>query len=117
VASALPALLRAEKLQKRAARTGFDWPDPEGARDKVAEEIDEVRTAASEADRFEEMGDLLFAVVNWSRKLGIDPEAALRAANLKFEKRFRAMETIAGEAFNGLSLDEKEALWGRVKES
>jgi ATP diphosphatase len=117
VASALPALLRAEKLQKRAARTGFDWPDPDGARDKVAEEIDEVRTAATDADRFEEMGDLLFAVVNWSRKLGIDPEAALRAANLKFEKRFRAMEDIAGEAFKGLSLDDKEALWVRVKRS
>ncbi|ABQ66624.1 MazG family protein [Rhizorhabdus wittichii RW1] len=117
VASALPALLRAEKLQKRAARTGFDWPDPDGARDKVAEEIDEVRTAATDADRFEEMGDLLFAVVNWSRKLGIDPEAALRAANLKFEKRFRAMEDIAGEAFKGLSLEDKEALWVRVKRS
>lgn len=117
VASALPALLRAEKLQKRAARTGFDWPDPDGARDKVAEEIDEVRTAATDADRFEEMGDLLFAVVNWSRKLGIDPEAALRAANLKFEKRFRAMEDIAGETFKGLSLDDKEALWVRVKRS
>ncbi|MHA3790787.1 nucleoside triphosphate pyrophosphohydrolase [Sphingomonas sp. YL-JM2C] len=117
VASALPALLRAEKLQKRAARTGFDWPDPDGARDKVAEEIDEVRTAATDAERFEEMGDLLFAVVNWSRKLGIDPEAALRAANLKFEKRFRAMEDIAGEAFKGLSLDDKEALWVRVKRS
>ena len=115
VASALPALLRAEKLQKRAARTGFDWPDPEGAREKVIEEMDEVREATSDAHRFEELGDLLFAVVNWARKLGIDPEAALRAANGKFEKRFRAMEDMAGDAFAGLSLDEKEALWVRAK--
>jgi len=115
VAGALPALLRAEKLQKRAARTGFDWPDPEGAREKVIEEMDEVREATSDAHRFEELGDLLFAVVNWARKLGIDPEAALRAANGKFEKRFRAMEDMAGDAFAGLSLDEKEALWVRAK--
>ena len=115
VASALPALLRAEKLQKRAARTGFDWPDPEGAREKVIEEMDEVREATSDAHRFEELGDLLFAVVNWARKLGIDPEAALRAANGKFEKRFRAMEDMAGDAFASLSLDEKEALWVRAK--
>lgn len=115
VATALPALLRAEKLQKRAARTGFDWPDPEGAREKIVEEIDEVREATTDAERFEEMGDLLFAVVNWSRKHGIDPEAALRAGNAKFEKRFRAMEAMAGEAFAGLSLDEKEALWVKAK--
>jgi len=115
VAAALPALLRAEKLQKRAARTGFDWPDPEGAREKVVEEIDEVLEATTDADRFEEMGDLLLAVVNWSRKYGIDPEAALRSANAKFEKRFRAMEEMAGDAFNGLSLDEKEALWVKAK--
>jgi nucleoside triphosphate diphosphatase len=115
VASALPALLRAEKLQKRAARTGFDWPDAEGAKDKVIEEIAEVSEATSDDHRFEEIGDLLLAVVNWARKLGIDPEAALRAANGKFEKRFRAMEDMAGDAFAGLSLDEKEALWVRAK--
>jgi len=115
VASALPALLRAEKLQKRAARTGFDWPDPDGARAKVIEEIEEVDTAPTDANRIEEIGDLLFAVVNWSRKHGIDPEAALRAANAKFEKRFRTMEAIAGDAFKGLSLDDKEALWVRAK--
>ncbi len=115
VASALPALLRAEKLQKRAARTGFDWPDPEGAREKIVEEIDEVRAAGSDEHRFEEMGDLLFAVVNWARKYGIDPEAALRQANAKFEKRFRSMEAMAGDAFNGLTLDAKEELWVRAK--
>ncbi|WP_340313264.1 nucleoside triphosphate pyrophosphohydrolase [Rhizorhabdus argentea] len=115
VASALPALLRAEKLQKRAARTGFDWPDPAGALAKIEEEIAEVSEAQSDEHRAEEMGDLLFAVVNWSRKLGIDPESALRGANAKFEKRFRAIEAMAGDAFVGLSLDEKEALWVEAK--
>ncbi|KKC25129.1 nucleoside triphosphate pyrophosphohydrolase [Sphingomonas sp. SRS2] len=115
VASALPALLRAEKLQKRAARTGFDWPDPAGALAKIEEEIAEVSEASSAEHQAEEMGDLLFAVVNWARKLGIDPEAALRSANAKFEKRFRAIENMAGDAFQGLSLDEKEALWVKAK--
>src|SRR3546814_13074396 len=81
--SDLRALLRADKLQKRAARTGFDWPDATGARAKIDEELAEVETAATDADRAEEIGDLLFAVVNWARKLGIEPEAALRAASAK----------------------------------
>lgn len=115
VAIGLPALLRAEKLQKRAARTGFDWPDPSGARAKIDEEIAEVEAATDAAEREEEIGDLLFAVVNWSRKLGIDPEAALRGANAKFERRFKTMETAAGEAFAGLSLEDKEALWVKAK--
>ncbi|MGN6279217.1 MAG: nucleoside triphosphate pyrophosphohydrolase [Sphingomonas sp.] len=115
VALGLPALLRAEKLQKRAARTGFDWPDPRGARAKIDEELTEVETATSDAHREEEIGDLLFAMVNWARKLGIDPEAALRGANAKFEGRFRAMEQRAGDAFAGLDLDAKEALWVEAK--
>jgi len=115
VALALPALLRAEKLQKRAARTGFDWPDASGPRAKVAEEIAEVEAAPDADAREEELGDLLFAVVNWARHLGIDPEAALRRANAKFETRFRAMEALAGEAFAGLTLDEKDRLWDRAK--
>ena len=114
VAIGLPALLRAEKLQKRAARTGFDWPDPSGARAKIDEEIAEIE-AASPAEREEEIGDLLFAVVNWSRHLGVDPEAALRAANAKFERRFKAMEAEAGDAFAGLDLEAKEALWVSAK--
>ncbi len=117
VALGLPALLRAEKLQKRAARTGFDWPDPSGARAKVDEELAEVEAAASDAEREEEIGDLLFAVVNWARKMGIDPEAALRNANGKFEKRFKAMEAEAGSAFEALDLDAKESLWQQVKRS
>lgn len=115
VAIGLPALLRAEKLQKRAARTGFDWPDADGPRAKVVEEIAEVDGAETLEEVAEEMGDLLFAVVNWARHRGVDPEAALRAANAKFERRFRAMENRAGDAFAGLDLDAKEALWVKVK--
>jgi len=115
VALGLPALLRAEKLQKRAARTGFDWPDPHGARAKVIEEIAEI-DGATDADALEdEMGDLLFAVVNWARKLGVDPEAALRRGNRKFEKRFRQIETMGGAGCSALSLDQKEALWVNAK--
>src|SRR3546814_3738565 len=87
VAIALPALLRAEKLQKRAARTGFDWPDLGGVIDKIEEELGEVRAAASQAEREEEVGDPLFAVVNLARHLKVDPEVALRTANGKFDKR------------------------------
>lgn len=115
VAVGLPALLRAEKLQKRAARTGFDWPDAAGPRAKIDEELAEVEIAASDADRAEEIGDLLFSVVNWARKLGVDPEAALRGANTKFERRFKAMEHEAGHAFERLDLSDKEALWQAVK--
>ncbi len=114
VALGLPALMRAEKLQKRAARTGFDWPDEDGPRAKVIEELDEIASAPDEAARAEEFGDLLFALVNWGRHMKIDPEAALRAANSKFERRFAAMEE-AGEAFAGLSLDQKEQLWQAAK--
>lgn len=117
VALALPALMRAEKLQKRAARTGFDWPDPAGPEAKIAEEIDELKTAASEEDKIEEAGDLLFAVVNFVRAHGIAAEDALRAANAKFERRFRAMETLAGGDFPTLSLEAQEELWQRVKKT
>ena len=114
VALGMPALSRAEKLQKRAAGVGFDWPDASGPREKISEELREVERAAS--DEIEgEVGDLLFAVVNWARHLGVDPEAALRIANAKFEQRFAGMEAIAGPKFKALSLDAKEALWIRVK--
>ena len=118
VALALPALLRAEKLQKRAARVGFDWPDPAGATDKLVEETAELARAATPQERAEEAGDLLFAAVNVVRAHGIAAEDALRAANAKFERRFRAMELLAiaaGQDFAGLSLDEQEALWQAVK--
>jgi ATP diphosphatase len=115
VASALPALMRAEKLQKRAARTGFDWPDAGGAREKILEELDEVAAADGTVAQEEEIGDLLFSVVNYARKLGIDPETALRRANTKFDRRFRAMEQAAGNAFPDLSLAAKEELWQAAK--
>ncbi len=115
VAAGLPALMRAVKLQKRAARVGFDWPDAEGPRAKIHEEIEEIADApVNEIE--EEVGDLLFAVVNWARHLGVDPETALRAGNAKFERRFRGMEQIAGNGFAQLTLDEKEALWQQVKQ-
>jgi ATP diphosphatase len=116
VAAALPALVRAEKLQRRAARSGFDWPNPRGPAEKLAEEVDELTQAPPE-ERFEEAGDLLFAAVNLVRAHGIAAEEALRAANRKFERRFRAMEALAGgqRAFATLSLEEQEALWQRVK--
>jgi ATP diphosphatase len=114
VARALPALLRAEKLQKRAARTGFDWPDASGAREKILEELDEIASAPAEAVE-EEVGDLLFAVVNFARHLKIDPEAALRKASQKFERRFRAMEEMDA-GFVDRTLDEKEVLWRQAKE-
>lgn len=115
VALALPALMRAEKLQKRAARVGFDWPDTEGPRAKVIEELEELDAARTEAERLDEAGDLLFAAVNLVRRYGIAPEDALRHGNAKFERRFRAMEALAGADFPSLSLDEQEALWRQVK--
>lgn len=116
VAKALPALLRAQKIQKRAARTGFDWPDSSGARDKVIEELQEVESAANPPEIAEEIGDLLFAVVNLARFHDVDAEDALKAASAKFERRFRDMEIAAGPAFAGLSLDEKEVLWQNAKD-
>ncbi|CAN5311100.1 nucleoside triphosphate pyrophosphohydrolase [soil metagenome] len=114
VAVGLPALLRAEKLQKRAARVGFDWPDASGPRGKIDEELAEVADAATQAEREEEFGDLLFAVVNWARKLGVDPEAALRAGNAKFERRFKAMEA-ADPGFAARDLAAQERLWVAAK--
>ena len=116
VAAALPALMRADKLQRRAARTGFDWPDREGPAEKLAEEVRELAEAPTD-QQFEEAGDLLFAAVNLVRAYGIAPEDALRSANAKFERRFRAMESMAGEGFAELSLDQQEALWQQVKAS
>lgn len=115
VALALPALMRAQKLQKRAARTGFDWPDKSGPTAKIHEEIEELREAATDADRAEEAGDFLFAAVNLVRAYGVDAEEALRAANRKFERRFRAMEDIGSGEFAKLSLEKQEELWQQVK--
>ena len=115
---ALPALMRAHKLSKRAARVGFDFEEAAQTADKVAEELAEVRTATASPHVFEEVGDLLFAAANLARKLDVDAEAALRAANQKFERRFRGMEQLAaqrGEQFDTLGLAAQEALWQEVK--
>ncbi len=115
VAAALPALMRADKLQRRAARTGFDWPDAAGPRAKITEELAELAAATTDAERTDEGGDLLFAVVNLLRHSGVDPEAALRGANAKFERRFAEMEAAAGAGFVDLDLAGKEALWTAAK--
>ncbi len=122
VALALPALSRAEKLQARAARVGFDWPASEPTLDKVREETAELGAAVAakepQSRLAEELGDLLFALVNAARKLEIDPEAALRDANAKFERRFHSIEaalTARGRTPEQSSLEEMDALWDRAK--
>jgi ATP diphosphatase len=115
IALALPALKRAEKIQRRAARVGFDWPDASGPRQKIDEELGEIERAESDAERAAEIGDLLFTAVNYARHLGVDPETALRDANGRFERRFRKVEEFAGKALKDMSLDELERLWQRAK--
>ncbi|WP_273462983.1 nucleoside triphosphate pyrophosphohydrolase [Sandarakinorhabdus limnophila] len=115
VATALPALMRAEKLQARAARVGFEWHDVSGVRAKLDEELAEFDAATDDAHRAEEMGDVLFVLANLARRHGIDPETALRAGNAKFERRFKAMESLAGPDFPALPLDAKEDYWQQVK--
>lgn len=113
VALALPALDRASKLQLRAARTGFDWPDSSGPRAKIDEELEELDRESDVRRQEDELGDLLFAVVNLARHLKIDPEEALRKANRKFESRFRTIEKTPG--FEWMSLDGMEQLWRAAK--
>lgn len=115
VAVALPALMRAQKLQRRAGRTGFDWPDARGASNKISEELAEVTAATTGQDRHEEIGDLLFSVVNLARHLDIDAEHALRDANAKFERRFAAMESAHGHPLDGLAIETMEGLWADAK--
>jgi len=129
VPRALPALTRAQKLGKRAARVGFDWTDMRDVRAKISEELAELDEAALEArdhppadgppaHLVEEMGDLLFAIANWGRHVGADAEGALRAANAKFERRFASMESLARERAVGLTdltLEQWEALWQEAK--
>ncbi len=117
VAKALPALKRAEKLQKRAARVGFDWPDASGPRAKIEEELAEIDAATSDEERAAELGDLLFSVVNYARHLGVDPEAALRESAARFEQRFRKVEDIAAKPLNEMDIDALEALWQRAKKA
>ena len=124
IPAAFPALARAEKLSRRASNVGFDWPEPEVVLDKVREELDEVSEAMQRAREQEvrrspeveaEIGDLLFAVANLARKLGLSPEVALLHANDKFERRFRAIEPEIA-AGNATDLESMDALWDEVKE-
>ena len=118
---ALPALVRAEKLTRRAARVGFDWPSAEEVFDKLDEELGEVRGAIASGDQAhvaEELGDLLFVISNLARKLSVDPEAALRSANAKFERRFRWIEqrlATEGKTCSDVSLEVMEAHWVSAK--
>jgi ATP diphosphatase len=115
VALALPALRRAEKLQRRAAAIGFDWPDASGPRAKIDEELAEIEAAGTAEARAAELGDLLFSVVNYARHLEIDSETALREAAARFEQRFRKVEEIADKPLKDMDIDALEALWQRAK--
>ena len=117
----IPALSRAQKLQKRAARAGFDWPVVDGVLDKIAEELEEVRTEIESGDQVAlqcEIGDLLFACVNLARYAGVDPETALRGTNEKFERRFRYIEAMLsseGKTLEQCTLERMDELWNEAK--
>jgi len=118
VAMVLPALAQAQAYQKRVARVGFDWPNVQGVIDKIAEEFEETRSAATQDERAAEIGDLFFAVVNLARWFDIDAESALRQSNARFYKRFTHLEAAAqreGRELSDYSLDEMEALWQAAK--
>src|SRR3989344_1776111 len=121
VPAALPALSRSAKLQKRAGQVGFDWPDALPVLDKVREELDEILEAMADNDSVaiaDEVGDLLFSVVNLARHLKVDPETALRGANSKFERRFRFIEQALRDTHRPMedcTLEELDALWGEAK--
>ena len=117
VALALPALLRAQKIQKRASRVGFDWPDKAPVKDKLLEELEEVAAATSDAEIHEEIGDLLFSAVNLARHYKVDAERALADATAKFTKRFKRVESILTKDMQDMSLDELEVEWQKAKAS
>ena len=114
----LPALSYAQLMQDRVARAGFDWEDVSGVLDKIVEEVNELRQAVTEREMAHEMGDLFFSIVNLSRRLNIHAEDALRQANLRFQRRYAQMESLAashGSNFSQLPLAEKELLWQEAK--
>ena len=118
VAKAMPSLVQAETFQKRAARVGFDWSNIQGVLDKIPEEILEIQNAPNQADRVDEFGDLLFALVNWARWYNIDAESALRSTNRRFRTRFSFIEKTArkqGRNLEDLSLHEMDSLWDAAK--
>ncbi len=119
VPRAMPALMRAEELQQRAARVGFDWPDEDGVVDKLQEELRELAEATDPAHRTEELGDVLFSLVNLARYRGASAEDALHGTNDKFVKRFRHIEAACraqGRKLEELTLAEMDALWNEAKE-
>ena len=118
VPETLPAVAQAVEIQDRVARVGFDWPDADGPRRKILEELEEVGQAATDERRFDEVGDLLFAVANYARKLGVDGESALRGANRRFRKRFSHVEATAKERglrLADMTLEDLDSLWEAVK--
>jgi len=120
IPSMLPALMRAEKIQEKASRVGFDWPDAGGALDKFKEEVDELARAGTQGEIDEEMGDVLFALVNVARFKGVEPEAALQACNDKFVRRFHYIEDrvrAQGQDLGRLSLEQLDAIWEEAKRS
>ena len=117
VALALPALLRAQKIQKRAARVGFDWPDKAPVREKLLEELEEVGAAISDEEVHEEIGDLLFSAVNLARHYKVDAERALADATTKFTKRFNQIESSLTKDMQDMTLEELEAEWQKAKAS
>ena len=115
----MPSLAYAQKIQSRVAEAGFDWKDIQGVIDKVSEEVDELRAAASAKEKSDEFGDLLFTLVNFARRQGIDSETALREANERFFRRFVLMEKLCrarGLKFADLSFDAQNKLWDEAKE-
>lgn len=115
IALSLPALMRAQKIQSRVSRVGFDWPDVDGPRAKILEELAEVDGAVDADHRAEEVGDLLFAVVNYARHLGVDAEAALASANHKFSRRFGHVEAAAGTELATMTIEQLDKLWDSAK--
>jgi MazG family protein len=118
ISPSMPALAASQEMQERAANVGYDWPSIDGVLDKVAEELDEIRRAATPVERREEFGDLLMVLVNVARKEGIESEAALRAANDKFRRRFRSVERQAadrGVALRDLDFAALDELWDAAK--
>nr|MBN1229942.1 nucleoside triphosphate pyrophosphohydrolase [Anaerolineae bacterium] len=119
IPGSMPSLSQAHEYDTRAARLGFDWPDETGVLEKIAEELEEVKTANTEEERFSEIGDLLFVVAVWARWLGVNPEDALRAANKRFYQRFTYLEQASkqqGRPLSEMTLDEMNALWDTAKE-
>ena len=118
IPKSLPSLAHAETIQKRAANTGFDWETSKEIEEKVIEELNELKDAASEKEKEEEFGDLLFTLVNIARHQGIDAEKALRVSNRKFITRFKKMEEVSakkGQEFEKLNINEKDMLWNKIK--